>query len=166
MAKKYEKGRFFAQVDEWCTQAEDRLLWIFMEAVQRVISKMQEVGPSKARGGQGTGHMPVDTGYLRSSLVVQLNNLSATKTVKPKDVQAFAYDDSQVSMVIVAAKLGDSIYAAYTAAYARRLEYGFSGTDSAGRTVNQEGYAFVRLAVQQWQSIVNEVVAEAKSRSA
>lgn len=165
MAQRYEKGKFVARVDEWCTQMEDRLLWVFIEAVQRVIAKMQQVGPSKARGGQGTGHMPVDTGFLRASLIVELNTLSATKTVPPKDVESFEYNDSQVSMIILGARLGDSIYAAYTAAYARRLEYGFSGTDALGRTFNQEGYAFVRLAVQQWQSIVDEVVKEAKARS-
>jgi hypothetical protein len=38
--------------------------------------------------------------------------------------------------------------------YARRLNYGFTGTDSLGRQYNQRGYFFVDLAAQRWQQIV------------
>lgn len=164
MGKKYVPGQFAAEVDEWVLKSKKRLLYVFLEAVQRVISTMQEVGPSKARGGSGSGRMPVDTGFLRASLVVEINSLTARQTVNESSVGSYSYNDSQVSLIILAAKLGDSIYAVYTAVYARRLEYGFSGTDSRGVSVDQEGYGFVSGAASQWRAIVNQVVREAKAR--
>ena len=156
---------FSAQVDEWCRQTEARMLAVFRESAQRVISEMQKVGPSaKSPGGGAGGAMPVDTGFLRASLMTTLNQPTSQVKFKDDAIGAYVWEEGQVQLVILAAKIGDSIYAVYTAAYARRMEYGFSGTDSLGRTYNQRGYGFVRLAAQKWQSIVQAVVAEAKGR--
>jgi hypothetical protein len=147
---------FTAQIDAWATKVEKRLEFVFKEAAQRVIEDMQRVGPSVANpdGGAG-GHMPVDTGFLRASLVVSINSIDAGIKVAPKDVWTHTYDESGTTMIILGAKLGDSIFAVYTAAYARRMEY-----EGAGGT----GYGFVRLAAQKWQSVVATVVREAQAR--
>jgi hypothetical protein len=163
-ATPYGQTNFAASVKAWSDLTLVALENIFRESAQRVIEKMQEVGPSKARGGGGTGHMPVDLGFLRASLIATLNNPASGLTTPPSRTGTYAYDEGQVSLIILAAQLGDSIFAVYTAAYARRMEYGFTGTDSLGREYNHEGYGFVRLAAQQWETIVQDVVKEARSR--
>lgn len=160
----FGQGTFTAQIEQWAGMTQDNIRSVFQESAVRVIEKMQEVGPSVARGGGGAGHMPVDLGFLRASLIASLNTPSNKVATPPSRTGAYSYDEGQVSLIILAAQLGDSIFAVYTAAYARRMEYGFTGTDSLGREYNHEGYGFVRLAAQQWGSIVAEVVKDAKSR--
>lgn len=156
---------FSASIEAFAKRSLEDIEFIFKEAAQRVIEEMQRVGPSVARPGGGAGgRMPVDLGFLRASLVATLNQPTTGLTVPSSDVQSYRYDEGQVSLVILAARLGDSIYAVYTAAYARRMEYGFTGKDSLGRDYDQGGYGFVRLAAQQWQDIVGAVVREAKQR--
>lgn len=50
--------------------------------------------------------------------------------------------DSYV-VAIAGMDLGDYLTFAWTMAYARRIEYGFTGTDAAGRTFQQPGWHFV-----------------------
>lgn len=157
------KKSFTAQIDEWVGAQEKLLQQIFIAAALRVIEEMQRVGPSKKNPGGAGGHMPVDTGFLRASLVATLNTPSSAVTVPSENVTAVTANVGQVEMIVLAAKLGDSIYAVYTAAYARRMEYGFVGTDALGREFNQSGYGFVRLAAEQWPNLVKEVVAKAKA---
>lgn len=160
---------FTAEVDAWVLATRERMRFVFLEAAQRVIGQMQRVGPSVANpdGGDG-GKMPVDIGFLRSSLRVTLNEAFSGASISAPvgDTFVYSFDDSQISLSIAAAQIGDSIYAVYIADYARRLNYGFVGQDSLGRSYDQQGYHFVEFAVGQWQTIVDAVVAEAKSRSA
>lgn len=156
---------FAAQVNDWVRKTEARMLAVFRESAQRVILEMQKVGPSaKNPGGGAGGAMPVDTGFLRASLMTTLNSPDTTVKFKDDAIGAYVWQEGAIQIVILSAKIGDAIYAVYTASYARRMEYGFSGTDSLGRTYNQQGYGFVRLAAQKWQTIVQEVVREAQSR--
>jgi hypothetical protein len=150
----YTQGSFTATIETWVEAVEQRMIAVFRESAQRVIEQMQKVGPSVANpdGGEG-GNMPVDTGFLRASLLATLNNPAERVIFRPETVGAFAYSEGQVSLVILAAQIGDTIYAVYTASYARFVEYGTNG---------REGYAFVRLAAQNWQQIVDEVVKEAR----
>lgn len=175
-----EQQNFSATIDNWVdVVVPERALWVFRTAAQRVIEQMQTVGPSvastkasiadgigKGRGkrkrqgpvtaaGEG-GHMPVDTGFLRASLIATLNAPNEGIRFKPENVDAFSYADGQVSMTILGARIEDVIYAVYTANYARHVEYGANG---------RAGYGFVRLAAQNWQMVVDEVVQEAKARA-
>lgn len=155
---------FSAQVGEWATKTKARMIYVFRASAQEVISKMQTVGPSvKNPGGGDGGNMPVDTGFLRASLISTLNDPSTEVKFKEDSVKTYVWDEGQVQLIIAAAQIGDTIYAVYTANYARRMEYGFQGQDSLGREYNQEGYGFVRLAAQGWQGIVEEVVRRAQS---
>lgn len=135
------------------------------------IKKNGDRGVSKKAFGPipnpgGTGNLPVDSGFLRASLMGVIGEGTFTATEPPKDGSGFSYDAGQINLVIAGSKLTDTITVAYTAAYARRMEYGFKGTDSLGRKYNQPGRAFVRLAAQQWGRVVQEVSAEAQTRAA
>lgn len=57
------------------------------------------------------------------------------------------------------AKVGDKIFILNPVAYARRIEYGFSGKDRAGRTVDQPGRGMVRQTVAEMPQIADRALA-------
>ncbi|RZZ81126.1 hypothetical protein [Pseudoxanthomonas winnipegensis] len=114
---------------------------VFRESAQQVLTKAQV--PKKSGG-----RMPVKDGFLRGSV-------GASKEGMPSG-------PSDPALVFSTLKIGEQVYAGWTAAYALRMEYGFQGTDSLGRTYDQAGNGFLRAAVQNWDFIVAEAVAQAK----
>ncbi|HEV7435345.1 MAG TPA: hypothetical protein VGO22_10800 [Pseudorhizobium sp.] len=142
---------FAATVGEWAREELERAEAVFQTAAQTVAN---EVRTPFAEGGR----MPIDTGNLRRSLMASTADMP---TVKPEQ-ESFA--DSGIEMVIAGAELGSTVYLGFQAAYALRMEYGFVGTDSLGRTYNQTGYGFVEAVAQRWQQIVNEAEAKVRGR--
>ena len=144
------QGSFAASVGAWVAETKQRTLAVRNEAAQRIVEEMQTPGPSVAYpgGGQG-GHLPVDSGFMRASLIA-INGVSLpSQRMNPGGEQKYTYDDGQTSLVIADAAITDTLTFVYSAAYARKME---------------EKYAFVRLAAQNWQRVVTEVVADVKSR--
>lgn len=143
---------FSASVSEWAQQSERRMTAVFKKSAEDVILQVKE-------------KTPVVDGFLRASL---LASTSAMPLIDPKannsEGASVADNDGQIALVIAGAVLGQTIYAGFTAAYARRIEYGFKGEDSLGRTYNQEGVGMVRLAAQEWANIVARNSAIAKAR--
>ena len=137
---------FTADVTKWVAETEDRTEAVFKQSAQDVIGDAQR---PKAKGGR----MPVVTGNLRNSHVSGLNGSTALTGA-----------DSYV-LTIAKAKLGDAITGGWTAAYAARIEYGFNGTDSLGRTYNQAPQFFLRGAAQKWKQFVDKNAAKAMARS-
>ena len=90
------------------------------------------------------GRVPVKTGNLARSVVVD--------NKPPTVIDGLAKGD--YSLGIAAIKPGDTIYIGWQAAYSRRLNYGFVGDDSLGRTYNQAGYGFAEAAAAKWPAIV------------
>lgn len=153
---------FAAEVREAVERRKRAQLAIYQEAVQRVINIAQNPV------GDG-GNMPVDTGFLRASIVANLTGdiPPATKPTLTKDGKAApvaGYTGAEVNLVIQGATLDKPITVAWTAVYAARVEFGFVGQDSLGRTFNQKGRAFLRLAAQNWPDIVAMVTKEANER--
>ena len=151
------QGSFSAQVNDWVKGSKARMVAVRNEAAQRTIEIMQT---PVAKGG----NLPVDTGFLRASLKAAIgtanfqeieNDASASLTYNPEDI----------SLIISGADISDTIEAVYTAKYARRMNYGFSGEDSLGRVYNQAPRLFVDLAAQQWPQIVDQVAREAEGRA-
>lgn len=145
---------FAAQVGEWATATETRFRAVVQTAAQDLAN---EVRVPKGAGG----NMPVKTGNLRRSL---LASTSAMPQVVTDSKVQFADSDGQISLAILNAELGDTIYLGFQAAYARRMEYGFVGEDSLGRKYNQQGNGFVRLAAQRWQDIVDAAARTVKEK--
>lgn len=118
----------------------------------RGVSK-RAFGPIGNPGG--SGNMPVDSGFLRASLVVGRGSLSLPTTSPPENATGpFNWSPGEVNLVLQGAAMTDAIEARYTAVYARKAEYG-GGTRRARR--------FVALAAQQWGSIVERACAEVKA---
>lgn len=136
---------FSAQVDAWVRQTQERMEAVFKTSASEVIEAMQTpVG--------GGGNMPVDTGFLRASLVVSINTDLPPASRKNPGGQGFAVPP--VDMVIAGVALGDTIVAGYTANYAGHVNYG---------TSRMAPRQFVERAAQQWPTIVGSVTARLRA---
>jgi len=136
---------FTAQIKAFADLTKEKLELVLKQSAQEVFSIAQT---SVAQGG----NLPVDTGFLRNSFQAGLNG--AENLTGP---------DAYVA-AIAGMELGDVVRGGWTAEYAMRMEYGFVGTDSAGRTYNQAGRHFALGAVQQWQAIVARNAERAKNQ--
>jgi hypothetical protein len=146
-----ESLSFAAQVSEWAKAEQERQEAVFQTAAQEVAN---EVRTPVAAGGR----MPIDTGNLRRSLMA---STSAMPTIQEGKTE---FQDSGIEMIIAGAELGETVYLGFQAAYAARMNYGFVGTDSLGRTYNQTGYGFVDAVAQRWPHIVQQAEAKIRGR--
>ena len=148
---------FAASVRDWANrskEAMDDVLRSSVEDVLAVASASQE--SARTRGGPAQqGLLPFDTGFLRNSVASDLNGSGEFATVEPpKEGGSGADGRDQVVLQIAEMGAGDYLHIAWTAAYARRINSGFSGEDSMGRTYNQPGVHFVERAAENWPEIV------------
>lgn len=145
------QGSFSAQIDSWVAQTNERIEAVFKQSAQEVIEDMQ------TPVGRG-GNMPIDTGFLRASLLVSLSGPVPPTRDNPytQPGSAPAWGVGEAALSIAGAEVGDTIYATYSANYARHVEYGAKG---------RSGRGFVRLAAMKWQSVVNRVSARLRSRA-
>lgn len=131
MAGKTFEGR----LGQFADLAIEDIMAVVKQSVQDVMSDAQQ---PKARGGR----MPVDTGYLRNSLVSALNG--TTSITGP----------ASYGLVIARMEAGDIFESGWLAEYAMRIEFGFKGTDAKGRRYNQAPAFFLRGAAQKWPRFV------------
>ena len=137
---------FAVRVDEWCNMVPERTAYVFRESTERVVEEMQKpVGAG--------GNMPIDTGFLRASLMASTAGMPALSGRNPG--APASYDSAHVRLVIAGADIGDTIYARYTANYAGHVNYGAQGCPPR---------QFVGLAAQKWPAIVDAVVVYAKAQ--
>lgn len=144
-------GTFTAQIDAWIARSKVATEAVFKQSAQAVINEMNT---PVAKGG----NMPVDTGFLRASLQVGIDQIpTAMDKEKPADAAGrephsgplYEPDTNAATMAIAGVRFGQTIFATYGANYAIYQE-------------NRNG--FVRLAAQRWPAIVAQVADEAKAR--
>jgi len=99
--------------------------------------------------GQVVEATPVKTGFLRNSWYASLNG----------EPQGQGGDGTVAQMNLTASelKIGDTFRASNGAAYAMRIEFGFTGTDSLGRHYDQHPQSFVRATLDRAPIIADEV---------
>lgn len=119
-------GTFTAQIQAFVDKSKEKIEAVVKQSAQEVFSIAQT---PVAQGG----NMPVDTGFLRNSMVAQLNGSTV------------ASGDGAYTLAVARMDLGDTIFAGWTAEYARHVEYGARG---------RAGRFFMLNAAQQWQQIV------------
>lgn len=115
-------------------------------------NSVQALANEAAKTIPNGGRVPVKTGNLARSVVVD--------NKPPQIIEGLATGD--YSLGVAAIKPGDTVYIGWQAAYSRRLNYGFVGQDSLGRTYNQSGYGFAEATAAKWPSIVQEQAAKLK----
>lgn len=146
---------FADEVKAEIRQAREEITTVFRYSVQDLVELVTLEGPSKGpppAPGFG-GRMPVQLGNLRRSL---RSSTSAMPQINPTLSGEVADGLPEVVMSIAGFELGGTFYLGFTAAYAMRVNYGFSGTDSLGRMYDQDGYHFVEWARDQWPEIVQK----------
>ncbi|WP_379069555.1 HK97 gp10 family phage protein [Mesorhizobium sp. UC22_110] len=131
---------FAAQVGSWATKVEGALEAVFKESAQELVSQLNELAP-------------VDTGFLRASLMASITAMPQMTRANPG--AAGPADLGDIVLVIAGADLGDTIYLGYTANYAAYVHYGARG--NAPRP-------WVTMVAQRWIAIVEAKAAEVKAR--
>jgi hypothetical protein len=124
-----DNRKFIADVEAFAKLTQDKMLRVAKQSLQDTIRVAQR---TVADGG----NMPVDTGFLRNSLVVELN-----------DSQIGAGADSYI-LGLSALQLGDVFQVAWTADYAVPRHYMVG--------VGQGGGLWRDNAAQQWTRIVGD----------
>lgn len=139
-----------AKVDAWVKETKQRAKAVLQQSTQELISEAQRVGPSveNPTGGEG-GKMPIATGFLRASMAISFDGMP-TGPDRGEGKAPFSYNDSEVTLRLAGVEVGKTIYAGWTARYAKYVE---------------ERYGFMRSAAQNWQAIVDRVTAKAKAGS-
>jgi hypothetical protein len=142
---------FAAQVEGFRTNTLKNLRYVAINAIQDVVEAAQtpQPGVKKTGGTFIVGRIPVgDTSALIKSLSTGINGSAGSK--------------GQTSYIAVLAGLdvGDVITFEWTMPYALRIEKGFVGTDSLGRTYNQAGRHFVGANAARFQDFVSDRVRE------
>ena len=133
---------FSAKVDDWASKSEARVDAVRRESVQRLVAIAQT---PVAKGG----NMPVDTGFLRSSLM-------ASTATMPRVGEGAQGSESQITLAIANWDAGQPLYLGYTANYAAHVHWGTRG---------RAARLWVTLAAQRWKQIVAEVARELRSRA-
>jgi hypothetical protein len=146
------KARFKGEFDEWVQQTEKRMNAVFRLSTQKTVNYMQSIAPH-------------DQGFLKASLVVLVNQ-DPPRADRSQEDGLGQYTEAYMKLQIAGAVAGDRVTVAYTMEYARRLEFGFTGTDALGRYYNQPPRGWSRAAAQQWKRFVAEATSEAKARVA
>lgn len=147
MVDSMAKQSFQAQVDKIVINTEKRMNLVMQKSLLNAINRMQT---PVAKGGR----MRVDTGFLRASGQSSLNGLPTGPSMKPKDAQKHQFDDGnkvypETEATIGKMKFGATFFFVWTANYAKYRE-AYDG--------------FMVTVLQDWQNIVDGVVAEARKR--
>lgn len=95
---------------------------------------------------------PVIDGNLRASWWSSLNTRPAAPASAKGD-KSGAVTIARLNLTAATIRLGDVYYMTNGAAYAMRVEFGFTGKDSLGRYYDQKPQAFVRGVMGRAQSI-------------
>ena len=127
-----DNRKFIADVERFARLSADKMLRVARQSTQDVIRIAQT---PVAQGG----NLPVDTGFLRNSLVTELRGATVGEGA-----------DSYI-LGISRLQLGDPFEVAWTAEYAIARHYMVG--------VGQGGGLFRDHAAQQWQTIVAANVA-------
>lgn len=142
---------FSAEVDAWVLETKERIQAVFHMAAEDVAEEI-------------VAKAPIKTGFLRHSFQASGSQMPVIRAdARPAEGVKYSVDAGPINLVITNVPLGGTVYLGFVAAYAQRIEYGFVGEDSLGRTFNQAGKGMVRLAAQNWPWIVAEATARAKA---
>lgn len=135
---------------QWARETQERIDAVFRASVQQLFILMS----TTVNNG---GLVPVKTGNLYRSLLLS----SSGMPTQGASGDVFAGDD--VGVKLLGIKAGGVVYLGYQANYAHRMNYGFVGEDSLGRTYNFSGFGFVEDAASQWPQIVEKAARLLKS---
>jgi hypothetical protein len=127
---------FSVSVERWVNQRRSHSQEIRIAIAVELVNRVKEL-------------TPVDTGFLRS-------NWTAIKAGDAMPI-AGAVPDPQTALAGLTPR--DRIMIVNPTIYARRIEYGFVGEDSAGRHFHQQGRHMMTQALAELPAIADRVLA-------
>lgn len=134
-------GRAFEDaMNRWASLTQNQLEQLARQSIQEMATRIKF-------------NTRVDTGALRSHWQVSFGAPAPPRDGKAVEANPAAYD-TDVSLALSRLQIGMTVFYSNSAAYAARMEYGFVGVDSLGRSYNQRGDFNVRTHVTQWPVIV------------
>lgn len=141
---------FSKQLQDWANQSMERVGAVHRTSVDLLA---QEMVRTKANGG----NLPVDTGNLARGLLA-----SQTAMPKTSDQPSAGMDVGAFTTTMDVSK---PVWLGFQPQYSRRINFGFVGNDSLGRSYDQAGNHFVERAVNMWPQIVENAIKDVKSNS-
>lgn len=137
--------KFDAQIDKIIANTKEKMLAVVKNSIQEVVDDAQT--PVKEGG-----RMRVDTGFLRSSGVSELNKIPSGPTEGRKREQGetgvlYKYNKDFLIPILAKMKIGDKFYFGWSAKYAAVREL-YDG--------------FMETAVMKWSEIVENQVRRLK----
>lgn len=136
-----------ASVARWRQALDGKMEALARQTVQEMASRVVR-------------ETPVDIGFLAGSWQPTLGKPAEVDTATPEKGGAIpspADSLARISLVIAGMKLGDRYCQINNAAYALRVEYGFTDEDSLGRQFNQRGQFYTTRTVKTWPQVVDAV---------
>lgn len=138
---------FAADVSKFAELTQQKLRKIAMDSISDVMEgAMASAKGITAGGTRIEGRIPVVSGDLINSLTSGIGGAGGA-------VGAMSY-----ATVIAGMEIGDTLTFVWNIEYAARIEFGFTGTDAAGRTYQQQGWHFVGWNAARWPEIVENNV--------
>lgn len=138
------KQTLAASLAQFRDLSKQNIRHVLNEAVQDVIEGAQTPQKAISAGAESfeVGKIPVDSKTLINSLHLGTEKVEAGQigTIEPGTIQTFSWQTP----------------------YAARIEYGFVGTDEAGRTYNQAGRFFVSTHAQRFSEFVEHHAKEVR----
>jgi hypothetical protein len=125
----------------WSGKSAERLTALLRNSVQ-------ELAVAASKTVNEGGRVPHKTGNLSRSVIVD--------TKEPqRDADGVKHEAPQdFSLGVANIDPGDTVWIGWQAIYSARMNYGFVGEDSLGRTYNFSGFGFAEAAAAQWPAIV------------
>jgi hypothetical protein len=141
-----------AQVRDWSEKAKRNTNLVMKQSARYLVDDLTGAGASG--NAPGAGILPVVTGNLRNSL------MASTAQMPPTREGEFAAPQTDFVINGWNPQTETTLWLGWQAVYARRINYGFQGTDSLGRTYNQYGRFFLETYAAQWQNYVDRAARE------
>lgn len=140
---------FTAQLDEAIRNIEGGLEYVMRQSISDVM-----VGAQTTQVGITQGATTFEEGKIPVGLTAELvNSLTVDGGASGPDAYVTA---------IAGMEIGDNLKFAWTAPYARRIEMGFTGEDSLGRSYKVPGRFFVLRNAEKFSEYVDKYTAELK----
>jgi len=131
---------FTAQLADFEKLTMQNLKYVATEAIQDVVSAAQTTQRGITMGA---------TSFVEGKIPE-----GKTKTLKNSLTSNGTEGVASYTVAIGAYEVGDTLTFAWTAPYALRMELGFTGEDSKGRTYNQAGRHFVGANARRFPEFV------------
>lgn len=141
--------QFVADLESMVVNAQGRMEALARQSVQQACEEVIQ-------------NSPVLTGFFRGNWQPKLNgppSVQGQQSPSDNTIDADKLSDksgAEIALVVSQMKSGDTFWLVNNTIYGPRLEYGFTGRDSAGREIHQPGRFFVRKTLQRWAAIVRK----------